>query len=66
MLIVSLSLLHLPIYNALLVQKFKSRYDFGTVETCTLLRKTSTLLYVEHEISAIKILHHKEQMTLQG
>lgn len=54
-----------PVYDALLMQELEAGYDFGAIESRTILRKASALLYMKHEISAIQILHDKEQVTLR-
>jgi len=57
--------LSLPIDNALFVQELEARDYFGAIESGPLLGKASALLDVEHEITAIQILHHEEQVALQ-
>jgi len=47
------------------VQELEARDYFGAIESGPLLGKASALLDVEHEITAIQILHHEEQVALQ-
>lgn len=54
-----------PIDNALFVQELETRDYFGAIESGPLLGEASALLDVEHEITAIQILHHEEQVALQ-
>lgn len=47
------------------MQEFKARDDFGPIESGSLLRKATALLDMKHEITAIQVLHHKEQVALR-
>ena len=57
-------LLVLPVNDALFVQEFQSGDDFGRVKPGPILFETPALLDVEHEIAAVQILHHEEQVRL--
>ena len=54
----------IPVDDAVPVQEHKGQRDLGSVEPGTLLIKLPGTLDLEHEISAIDILHHKEQTVL--
>lgn len=56
----------LPIDDALLVQELEAGNDFGRIEFRARLRKATAHLDVEHQIAAVQVLHHEEQMTLFG
>lgn len=56
---------HLPIDDSFFMQKPQARYNFGGIEFSTRLRKSATHLYVKHQITAIQIFHHEEQMALE-
>ena len=57
---------HSPVYDAFAVQELESRGDLGAVETRSELVKSAAVLDMEHEVAARQVLHHEEQMTLEG
>lgn len=56
--------LQIPVDDSLLVQKDQSGPYLGGVELGALFRESAALLYVEHEVAAVQVLHHEEQMRL--
>lgn len=54
-----------PVQDSFVVQEHERRRDLCGVETCSGLFKLSGLLDVEHEITAVYELHHKEETVLQ-
>lgn len=54
-----------PVQDSFAVQEHERRRDLCGVETCSGLFKLSGLLDVEHEITAVYKLHHKEETVLQ-
>lgn len=54
-----------PVEDSFAVQEHERRRDLCGVETCSGLLKLSGLLDVEHEITAVYELHHKEETVLQ-
>ena len=47
------------------MQEFQSQKNFRRVEFCPFQIEFSTLLDVEHQISAVQVFHGKEQMRLK-
>jgi len=54
-----------PVNNAVPVKEHKCQRDFGSIKTCPLFIKLARSLDLKHEITAVHILHHKEQPILQ-
>lgn len=54
-----------PVQDSFAVQEHERRRDLCGVKTCSGLFKLSGLLDVEHEITAVYELHHKEETVLQ-
>lgn len=55
----------LPINDSFLMQEFKSGHYFCGVKSCAVLVETTTLLNVEHKVSAVQVFHYKKQVRLQ-
>jgi len=53
-----------PVYDATLVQKLQSTHKFSGIESCPLVRELFFFLNMKHEVTAIQIFHHKEQVCL--
>lgn len=47
------------------MQELQTRNDFCSVEPRSRLGKPAALLDVEHQITAIQILHHEEKVRLK-
>ena len=56
--------MNVPVDNAFFVKKFESGDDFGSVKPGSILFKSTALLNVEHQVTPVQILHHKEQVRL--
>lgn len=54
-----------PVDDAFAMQKHESGGDLCCVETCSRLFKLPGFLNVEHKITTIHKLHHKEETVLQ-
>lgn len=54
--------LEIPIHNAFLVQEIQARPDLGGVEARMRLREPAGLLYVEHQVAAVEVLHDEEEV----
>ena len=54
-----------PVHDALLVQEPEPGDDLGRVEARPPLLEAPALLNVEHEVAAVEVLHHEEQMRLR-
>ena len=55
-----------PVNDAFPVQKFKREQDLGGVEPRPVHVEPSGLLDVEHEVAAVQVLHHEEEVRLKG
>ena len=47
------------------MKKLQTTNNFGAVKTGTVFDEFSFFLDVKHQISAVKIFHYEEKMTLQ-
>lgn len=47
------------------MQELESRNDFGGVEARARFREPPALLDVEHQVAAVQVLHHEEQVRLK-
>ena len=47
------------------MQKFKREQDLGRVEPRPVHIKPPGLLNVEHEVAAVQVLHHEEEVRLK-
>lgn len=56
--------LEISVDDALFVQEDETWPDLGRVELGPGLGEAAAVLYVEHEITAVQVLHHEEQMGL--
>ena len=54
-----------PVDDAALVHELQARHDLGTVEARPLLVEAARLLDVEHQVAAVEVFHHEEEVTLQ-
>ena len=55
----------IPVNDAFPVQKFKREQDLGRVEPRPVHIKPAGLLNVEHEVAAVQVLHHEEEVRLK-
>ena len=53
-----------PVDDALLVQELEREHDFCGVEPGAVDVEAGALLDVEHQVSAVQVLHHEEQVRL--
>ena len=56
---------NIPVNDTTLVEELEAANDLGRVELGPLLVEAAHLLDVKHEVSAIQVLHHEEQVTLK-
>ena len=54
----------IPVDDALLVQELEREHDFSGVEPGAVDVEAGALLDVEHQVAAVQVLHHEEQVRL--
>ena len=54
-----------PVDDSLFVKEFESEQDFCRVESCSVEIESRALLNVEHQVAAVQVLHHEEQVRLK-
>ncbi len=54
-----------PVDDSLFVKEFESEQDFGRVESGSVEIESRALLNVEHQVAAVQVLHHEEQVRLE-
>lgn len=55
----------LPVDYSMLVKEHEGRRDLGGVEARACLVKLPGTLDLEHKVSSVHVLHHKEQTVLE-
>ena len=63
---IRLQCLGLPVDDAFGMQIFQPCNDLGRVEASSVLVEATRGLDMEHEVTSVKVFHHKEQVALQG
>ena len=53
-----------PVDDSLLVQELEREHDFSGVEPGAVDVEAGALLDVEHQVAAVQVLHHEEQVRL--